>query len=468
MTVLRCFLSAVVQLALLLPSAWADPIDDYVRSQLAARHLPGVSIAIVRNGQIVKSAGYGLANLEHRADATPQTVYEIGSISKQFTANAILLLVEDGKLKLDDPLTNYIAAAPATWSQITIRHVLTHTAGLADFDTGAIGFSYRREYTNAEFVALLAAQPLRFKPGEQWAYTNAFPLLGMVIERASGLPYTTFVETRIFKPLGLMSARFKVSGDVVEHRADGYQFVDGKFRHGEVLRPSVIAANGGILMNVIDLARWDIAVTTGKLLKPESLKAMSTPVQLSDGRTVSHGLGWFMDEFNGHRFGAHWGTTVTGHSAVIRRYVDDNVTVIVLANLNDDGLAVDAISKRIADVYVPGVEIHGLPPSSEEKRGESERLRTVLSSIAAGTEHPRAPGMATRLPARVRERLADTLRTATTFESLGEERLGAFHFNLDPTVVILQRYRASTPLGMRYLTIRLSSSNAVLGVVIED
>ena len=308
----------------------SDSVDTYVLAQLRARNIPGVSVAVVKDGRVVKAAGYGIANLELQAPATAQTVYELGSISKQFAADAVLLLAEDGALTLDDPLSKYIPGTPPAWSGITIRHVLTHTAGFADFDTGNIGFSYRREYTAQEFVDLLAKQPLQFAPGERWNYTNAFPLLGIVVEKASGQAYMDFVARRIFAPLKLTSARFKVNGDVVANRADGYLFSDGSFRHGETLRPAIIAANGGVMMNAVDFARWDIAITQGQLLRKSSLDAMTTPVRLTSGRSVSHGLGWFMDRFNGHRFGAHWGTTVTGHSAVIRRYTDDRVTVIVL------------------------------------------------------------------------------------------------------------------------------------------
>jgi D-alanyl-D-alanine carboxypeptidase len=227
----RISLAAALLAALLLP-AQADPVDEYVRAQLKPRHLPGVSIAVVKDGRLVKSAGYGEASLELDAPATPQTVYEIGSISKQFAADAILLLVEEGKLRLDDPISKYLDPAPPSWAAITLRHILTHTSGLADFDTGDIGFSYRREYTAAEFVELLAKPPLQFAPGDRWNYTNAFPLLGIVVERVSGQSYMDFVRTRIFKPLGLESARFKVNGEVVPHRADGYLFKDGAFRHG--------------------------------------------------------------------------------------------------------------------------------------------------------------------------------------------------------------------------------------------
>ena len=319
-----------------------------------------------------------------------------------------------------------------------------------------------------EFIELLARQPLQFVPGERWNYTNAFPLLGMVVERASGLPYMEFVRARIFKPLGLESARFKMAGEVVPFRADGYLFANGEYRHGETLRPAIIAPNGGVMMNVVDFAKWDIAITGGQLLRPESMRAMTTPVRLNDGRTVSHGLGWFMDQFNGHRFGAHWGTTVAGHSAVIRRYVDDGVTVIVMANLDDAGAGVDAISKRVADLYVPGVAIQGLTPRADPNPAESARLRTLVASVAAGVDAPDAPGLSARLPPPVRARIEAALKTATAFEFLGEETVGARHFNLDPALGKLRWHRAVTPAGMRYFTLRLAADGKLLGILIED
>ena len=237
------------------------------------------------------------------------------------------------------------------------------------------------------------------------------------------------------------------------------------YRHGETLRPAIIAPNGGVMMNVVDFAKWDIAITGGRLLRPDSMKAMTTPVRLNDGRTVSHGLGWFMDQFNGHPFGAHWGTTVTGHSAVIRRYVNDRVTVIVMANLDDAGAGVDAISKRVADLYVPGVAVQGLQPKADPNPAETARLRTLLSSVAAGADTPDAPGLSARLPPPVRARIETALKTATAFEFLGEETVGASHFNLDPALAKLRWYRAVTPAGMRYFTLRLSAEGKLLGIV---
>jgi len=446
----------------------ADPVDDYVRGKLPSLRVAGVSVAVVKDGRIVKAAGYGKASLELDVAASELTVYEIGSISKQIAANAILLLRDDGRLSLDDPISRFVDGTPATWAPITLRHILTHTAGLADFDTGNIGFSYRREYTGAEFVELLGRHPLAFEPGSRWTYTNAFPLLGLVVERVTGQPYTEFVRSRIFAPLGLTSARFKNATDVVPHRADGYEWSGGRYQHGETLRPQVIAANGGVMMNVVDFATWDIAMRAGKVLRPETVVEMSTPVRLRDGTTVSHGLGWFMDTFNGHRFGAHWGTTVTGHSAVIRRY-DEGVTVIVLGNLNDGGGEVDTLSKHIADLYLPGTALEGLQVVNDPNPAQTVSATRLLGEVAKGLDVAGVvPGLGQRLPAVARERLAGALASGTAFEPLGDERITPYHFNLDPAVVLLRRYRVVTPSWTRFITVRLAADGLIRGVLVEE
>jgi D-alanyl-D-alanine carboxypeptidase len=456
-------------------TAFGDAIDNYVRSQIGPRRIPGVSLAVVKDGHIVKAAGYGVASLElPEAAAGAETVYEIGSISKLFTATAVLMLRDEGKLKLDDPLSAYIENTPEAWKRITLRHVLSHTAGLPDFDTGNIGFSYRREYTPAEFVSLMASPPLAYEPGEKWNYVNAFPLLGMVIERVTGKSYADFMRTRMFDPAGMASARIKSPEEVVPHRAGGYYHENGKYRQGEPLRPAVIAPNGGILMNVSDFARWDIALQSGKILSSQSLREMETPVRLNNGTTVAHGLGWFVDTFNGHRFGAHWGSTVTGHTAVIRRYAE-GVTVIMLANLNDDVLGIDAMSKRVAGMYLTGTCIQDLQVRArDEDANGTLKIREALAEVAAGKDAPGVrPGLGAGLPAPVRARIGALAGPkAGKFEWLGDEAVGTYHFNLDPELVRLRRYRVriagASGEQLRFLTVRLSGNGTILGALVED
>jgi CubicO group peptidase (beta-lactamase class C family) len=172
-------------LALSQPAQKLDEVNQYVAAFIKKRNIPGLSLAVVSNGKLVKAAGYGLANLELQVPARPETVYQIGSISKHFTAEAVLLLVEEGKLGLDDPLGKYLNEAPAAWKGLTLRQLLTHTSGLKDWEAANV-LSYRREYTPDEFIKLMSPFPLDFTPGEQWSYTNtAYPLLGMVIERVA-------------------------------------------------------------------------------------------------------------------------------------------------------------------------------------------------------------------------------------------------------------------------------------------
>jgi len=272
--------------------------------------------------------------------------------------------------------------------------------------------------------------------------------------------------------VGMTSARIKSPEDVVAHRAGGYYYSEGKYRQGELLRPAVIAPNGGIMMNAVDFAKWDIALQSGKILSAQSLREMETPVRLNNGSTVAHGLGWFVDTFNGHRFGAHWGSTVFGHTAVIRRYAE-GVTVIMLANLNDDVLGIDAMSKRIAEMYLPGVCIQDLKVQARDTDSSGTlKIRRALSAVAAGKDAEGVrPGLGAGLPAMVRARIGAVAAApnAAAFEWLGDEEVGAYHFNLDPELVRLRRYRIRVSgEGLRFLTVRLSANGTVLGALVED
>src|SRR5690606_11337366 len=177
---------AALLLALLVPAiAAADAVDDYVRSVMEKEKIPGVSLVVLRDGKVMKSAGYGFANLEHEVRATPETIYQSGSVGKQFTAAGILLLAEDGKLSLDDRLAKHFPGGPASWHRITIRQLLTHTSGLKDYGSDEIDF--RRDYTEDEYLEIMQKLPLEFEPGTQWSYSNSgYLILGILTSRLSG------------------------------------------------------------------------------------------------------------------------------------------------------------------------------------------------------------------------------------------------------------------------------------------
>jgi CubicO group peptidase (beta-lactamase class C family) len=358
-------------------------VDAAVAAFLARRKIPSAAVAVVLNGSTVLAAGYGEADLEHQTPATESTVYEIGSITKQFTAEAIMLLVEEGKVGLDVPAGRYLSGLPPAWAGITVRHLLSHQSGLHDWETMP-EFSYRREYTPDEFIALLAKAPLDFTPGSRWAYTNSgYPLLGLIVERVSGRPFEQFVDERVFKPAGMTQARFKHPEDIVPRRAAGFVDRDGVLYRGEPLRPRVISPNGGILASAADMGRWIIALESGAILKSATVQAMTAPVRQNDGSSFSAGLSWFIDSFRGRRVLLHNGSTVAGFSSVVYWFPDDRLSVTVLMNI-DRWNAVNTIATKIAGMFVPGLSIMSLPESPEPDPGMTARLLGFLDDVAGG------------------------------------------------------------------------------------
>ncbi|MGD1085453.1 MAG: serine hydrolase domain-containing protein, partial [Verrucomicrobiota bacterium] len=198
---MRSALTVLLLSLCLATRAGADAVDDLMRSEMRRHPIPGAALTIIKNGQTVKTAAYGMANLETRAPVTPETVFEVGSITKQFTAAAILLLAQDGKLTVDDKIARHLKDTSATWGQITIRHLLTHTSGLKNY-TGLSGFELARHLTQSQFIHQMAAFPLDFQPGEKWAYCNTeYNLLGFIVENVTGKNYWDFLHERILAPL---------------------------------------------------------------------------------------------------------------------------------------------------------------------------------------------------------------------------------------------------------------------------
>jgi CubicO group peptidase (beta-lactamase class C family) len=316
-----------------IPEATAAKIDDYLKPYMEREQVPGLSLAIVRNGRVTFAKGYGLANVELKVPATPETVYQIQSITKQFTATGIMMLVEEGKLDLDEKVGHYLEGTPSSWENITLRQLLTHTSGIKDFINEPT-VSLRLDVTEEEVLKATAARPLNFAPGERYAYCNTnYHLLAMIIRKVTGKSFGEFLRERIFVPLEMNDTRLYSQSDIIPNRASGYLRRWGGLRNGAYIATTVLAyGGGGICSTVLDMAKWDAALYGEKLLKKASLDLMWTPARLNDGKTDSYGFGWNVGEIRGHRYLSHGGAHQTGFTSHIGRFPDDGLTVIVLTN----------------------------------------------------------------------------------------------------------------------------------------
>lgn len=390
----RTITLALLLILCLCASAKADAIDNYIQSRIRSLHIPGLSLAIVRNGQIIKARGYGFADLQLNVPATDATVYELGSVTKQFTAAAIMMLVEEGKVSLDNSITKYFPDAPAAWQHITIRHLLTHTSGIQNHVAvpgylGAFRTNLMLETTPArdELLKMFFQLPLEFEPGETWAYDNTgYYLLGIIIETASGKSYWQFLDERIFRPLGMNATRNTDPKLLLPHRASGYEWVSDHFENRPVLLPSIAFSAGSLLSTVEDLAKWDAALYTEKLLKRSTLEQMWTSTNTRDDMTApfSYGFGWFVESYHGHRLVEHAGGT-PGFSTVIYRFIDDRFTVIILTN-RADTVVLDQLAIDIAGMYVRALR-RPLKASDPEQQ-TSGRLRQITAGLLKGKYDP--------------------------------------------------------------------------------
>lgn len=325
--------------------AFADEVDVLIKSEMEKHQIAGLALMVVRDGHPVKTGCYGVANLEWNVPVTPDTVFEIGSITKQFTAACILLLAEDGKLTLDDKLSRHLANAPPAWSNITVRHLLTHTSGIKNY-TGLDGFELTRHLTQTQFIEKIGALPLSFRPGDSWAYCNTgYSLLGYVIENASGKNYWNFLRERILQPLGMNATTNRKPGVIVPKRAAGYELTNHVHINRDYDLTDIFSA-GAIISTVPDMARWDAALNGDKLLSAASKEQWWSPAKLNNGKIQNYGFGWFLDPLDGHKDIGHGGAT-SGFSASIQRFPDDKLSVIIMCNADETGVAT-MLAKKVA------------------------------------------------------------------------------------------------------------------------
>lgn len=327
-------------------------VERFITAEFGRQRIPGLSVAILRGDSVLLTRGYGYANVEHRVPATDSTVYQSGSVGKQFTAAAVVMLSEEGKLALDDPITRYLPEKPAAWERITVRHLLTHTSGIPDYTDTLVDL--HRDYSERELVRLAATLPLEFSPGERWSYSNTgYLLLGGIIRAVTGEFYGNYLERRIFGPLGMRTTRIISESDIVPNRAAGYRLVEGRIQNQDWVSPTLnTTADGSLYFSVRDLARWAVALNHQRIPSPAGLRAAWTPVRLNGGGSYSYGFGWMVGEQRGHPRIGHTGSW-QGFRTSIQRYPEYDLTVIALANL-EQGVP-EAVSYGIAGILEPAL-----------------------------------------------------------------------------------------------------------------
>ncbi|HTQ95706.1 MAG TPA: serine hydrolase domain-containing protein [Candidatus Acidoferrum sp.] len=360
-------------------------MDDYIKNEMRHQRIPGLAMAIVR-GADVRKQGYGLANLEDGAPVTTQTVFQIGSMTKQFTSFAVMLLVEEGKVSLDNKLGTYLPEVPAVCRDVTIRQLLSHTSGIKDYtEQPGLDAIRRLDQLPQQLLNIIANQPLDFPSGTRFAYSNTnYLLLGMLIEKVSKQSYDDFLTQRIFTPLEMMQTRVNHSADIIPYRAQGYSRIPGQTQNADYFSPSNAFGGGNLVSSMDDLVKWEEALSEHKLLKPESYTAMWTSAS-NQNDVFPYGFGWSINKQNGHRLISHAGN-ISGFSSAILRFPDDRLTVILLTNLGN--FNADRIALGIAGRVDPALANPVSQPINDPDPATTLHLKHVFLGMMSGQMDP--------------------------------------------------------------------------------
>jgi len=361
--------------------AHADKIDAYVKQVMAEGKVPGMTIGIIRNGKLVSERAYGVSDLELQSKTTKDDIFEIGSMTKQFTAFGAMMLVDEGKIGLEDPVSKYIPEAPDAWKDIKVRNLLNQNSGLQDY-AFVPGIGLLDDFDRKTWMDKMTKLPLDFEPGLTWAYSNSnYALLGWIIEKAAGMPYKKFMTERVLQPLGMTHTTFDDTSLVITHRAHGYLHLTQDLTRSKVGGGMSIDSDGSLMSNIEDLAKWDDALREHKLLKQSSYDLIWSPGKLNSGRVRFYGMGWFLAAPGSVPYEGHGGNSI-GYSAGIARYPAKGITVVILCNvyaINGEGTA-----KGVAELYDPSLAPVVPKESPDPDPARTEHVKAAILAVGSG------------------------------------------------------------------------------------
>ena len=314
----------------------ADAIEEFVAREMQSKRIPGLVFAVVQHGQVTTERAYGLANIETGTPVRTNGVFEIASVTKPFTATAVMMLVEEGKIQLGDSISKFLERTPPAWKEITVQELLSHTSGLRGGGWVEWDGSPLLKITTKQMFDDIAKSPLVSASGAGATYSDpGYFLLGMIIEKVSGIRYSEFMARRIFAPVGMENTGILDRKTIIKNHVSCYELRGGQLQNDRRVWEHELPSYFGIVSTVGDLAKWNIALDEGRVLKRETLAQMWTPTKLKNGSTAlvdgePYGLGWMVDDLSGHRVVAHPGFT----GCIMIRFLGDDFTIIVLTNLD--------------------------------------------------------------------------------------------------------------------------------------
>ncbi|MGK3996703.1 serine hydrolase domain-containing protein [Sorangium sp. So ce1024] len=359
-------------------SPLVSEMDRIAAQALQQGPVAGMAIGVARGRDII-TRGYGFADIENGVRVTDQTVFRIASITKQFTAAAVIQLAQRQKLRLEDDITSFVPQYTDRSHKVTVRHLLCHTSGIKDYTKLGAAWDkvVTRDLSHEELLALFMDAPRQFAPGEQYAYSNSgYYLLGMIIEAVSGQTYADYLRTHIFSPLGLNSTSYCGEDSLNKHRARGYRVVDGKLSNASPMSMSQPFAAGALCSTVTDLLAWQRALNEHRVVAKEWYDLMKSPCLLNDGSKTSYGQGISISDTQGHVKFGHGGG-INGFSAQLNYYPDSDVTIVVLSNT--EGIEVPRVEQRVARraLGLPDEQQLDLPLSPGERATFTGTYRTA-------------------------------------------------------------------------------------------